>query len=75
MEGSGVDLVQDLACIGKRKNQEFKEAAQLIGITINGRLDAAVGLQILADVNLTWTQYKTLHSILIARLSDGICVK
>ena len=75
MEGSGVDLVQDLACIGKRKNQEFKEAAQLIGITINGRLDAAVGLQILADVNLTWTQYKTLHSILIDRLSDGICVK
>jgi hypothetical protein len=59
------DRVRSLAGVGRRDRKSWEEASQMLGITIRKRMSADVGLNVLADVGLTWSQWRTLNQILI----------
>ena len=59
------DRVRSLAGVGRRDRRSWGEASQMLGITIRKRMSADVGLNVLADVGLTWSQWRTLNQILI----------
>ena len=50
------DRVSSFAGVGRRDRESWEKASEMLDITIRERMRADVGLNVLADVGLTWSQ-------------------
>ena len=73
LENAGMGSVAGgLALVGRSKKAEFEDAAGKIGVKIFKRMGAVAGLELMAEMNITWAQYRVLNSKLIDELGGPV---